>query len=371
MRIVITGAGGGHFYPLLAVVDHVKKEAFAQKIVQPELYFISDKPYDEKALFDLGITYVHVPAGKLRVYFSLETITDIFVTMWGMVRALIVMYRLYPDVVFAKGGYASFPTLFAARLLSIPVVVHESDTVAGRTTMWAGGFASRVALSYPEAAKFFTAHQDRVAVTGQPIRDALLPPLNFVRNKEVGERPVLFILGGSQGSLTLNEAVIAALPELLTEYDVVHQAGTLHVDDVRLITSSILKDNEHKDRYFVDGFLDPALFYPKADLCITRAGSSLFEMALWQLPAIIVPISEKVSRDQRSNAYAYASRGAATVLEENNFTKNVFISEVHRILKNKELYASMVEAATKFSSSREASGVIARELIRISLSHIE
>ena len=102
MKIVITGAGGGHFYPLIAVIESVRKEAFIQKITQPEVFFFSDKPYDEKALFEGDIKFIQIPAGKLRVYPSLETITDIFKTLYGCVVALFKLYSLYPDVVFAK-----------------------------------------------------------------------------------------------------------------------------------------------------------------------------------------------------------------------------------------------------------------------------
>ena len=93
MKIVITGAGGGHFYPLLAVVERIYKESFVQKIIQPEVYFISDKPYDEKALFELKVKFIEVPAGKLRVYPSIETITDFFKTIWGMMVAVVKLFK--------------------------------------------------------------------------------------------------------------------------------------------------------------------------------------------------------------------------------------------------------------------------------------
>ena len=101
MKIVFTGAGGGHFYPLVAVAERVRKEAFVQKIEQPEFYFFSDKPYDEEALFSLGCKFIETPAGKLRIYPSLETFTDIFKTLFGCFVALGKLYAIYPDVVFA------------------------------------------------------------------------------------------------------------------------------------------------------------------------------------------------------------------------------------------------------------------------------
>lgn len=367
MKIVITGAGGGHFYPLIAVAERIRKEVFIQKLIQPELYFFSDKPYDEEALFNLDCKFVETPAGKLRLYPSVENITGLLTTMRGCFSTLLKMYSLYPDVVFAKGGYASFPTLLAARILSIPVIVHESDTVPGRTTKWAGSFAVRVALSYPEAAPFYP--KERVALTGQPVRDMLLPPGGYEKKYVKKDRPVILIFGGSQGSQVINSAILEALPVLLNSYDIVHQAGKENLSEVAEIAKHLLVHHEFKDRYFVDGFLDVGLFYPKVDLVITRAGSSMFEMVLWRLPMIVVPIPETVSRDQTSNAYAMASHGVATVLEENNLGSNILTSVISKILNNEEEYNAMIKNAHLFDDSREAASTIAREILRISLSH--
>ncbi len=367
MKIVITGAGGGHFYPLIAVAERIRKEIFIQKLIQPELYFFSDKPYDEEALFNLDCKFVETPAGKLRMYPSLENLTDIFKTIKGCFIALIKLYSIYPDVVFAKGGYASFPTLLAARILSIPVVVHESDTVPGRTTKWAGKFATRVALSYPEAAPYYP--PSKIALTGQPIRDILLPPGGYEKKYTKKDRPVILVFGGSQGSQVVNSAVLEALPVLLNTYDVVHQTGTENLEEVSKISKHLLVNHEFKDRYFVEGFLDVALFYPKVDIVITRAGSSMFEMVLWRLPMIVVPIPESISRDQKSNAYAMASHGVATVLEENNLGSHMLISVVSKILNNEEEYNSMIKNAHLFDDSRDAASTIAREIVRICLSH--
>jgi UDP-N-acetylglucosamine--N-acetylmuramyl-(pentapeptide) pyrophosphoryl-undecaprenol N-acetylglucosamine transferase len=369
MKIVITGAGGGHFYPLIAVIEHVFKETFIQKIIQPEVYFFSDAPYDERVLYETQIKYVHVPAGKLRIYPSPENILDIIKTCWGCVVAIIKLYHYYPDVVFAKGGYASFPTVFAAKLLSIPVVVHESDTIPGRTTQFAGNFAMRVAISYPEAATYY--RTEVLALTGQPIRDIYLPPENYKRNYERKLRPVIMILCGSQGSQRINEMIVNILPELLNTYDIVHQVGPKNVEVMKQLTKERLHGHPYEEHYFMDGFIDLSLFYPKVDLVITRGSSAMFEMAMWQLPMIVIPLPPTISRDQTSNAYAMASRGVASVLEEGNATPSIIFAEINRILSISENYKHMSEAGLKFSNCRTAATTIARELIRIGLSHSE
>jgi UDP-N-acetylglucosamine--N-acetylmuramyl-(pentapeptide) pyrophosphoryl-undecaprenol N-acetylglucosamine transferase len=168
IKILLTGGGtGGHFYPLIAVAQEINKLVDEQKIANVRMYYFSDAPYDEQSLMENQITFKKINAGKLRMYFSLKNFLDIFKTAWGVVEAFIAVFQLYPDVVFAKGAYASFPTLLAARLLGIPVIVHESDAAPGRVTSWAGKFAKYVAISYAESIQFFpkdkTAH-DRYAI---------------------------------------------------------------------------------------------------------------------------------------------------------------------------------------------------------------
>jgi UDP-N-acetylglucosamine--N-acetylmuramyl-(pentapeptide) pyrophosphoryl-undecaprenol N-acetylglucosamine transferase len=367
MKIVFTGAGGGHFYPLIAVAERIRKESFVQKLPQSEFYFFSDKPYDEEALFSVDCSFVKIPAGKLRLYPSFQNVQDAFTTMFGCIVAVFKLFSVYPDVVFAKGGYASFPTLLAARILSIPVIVHESDTVPGRTTTWAGKFAMRIALSYQEALPLYP--KEKVALTGQPIRDKLLPSDDFRRVYSKKERPVVLVLGGSQGSQILNGAFLEILPTLLSTCDVVHQAGKENIDQVKEFTTTLLQNHEYKDRYFVDGFINMSIFYPKVDIVITRAGSAMFEMVLWQIPMIVIPIPETISRDQRSNAYAMASHGVATVLEENNLSPHILLSMITRILDEEGVYNGMIKNVSHFENSRSAATVIGNELIRIGLSH--
>jgi UDP-N-acetylglucosamine--N-acetylmuramyl-(pentapeptide) pyrophosphoryl-undecaprenol N-acetylglucosamine transferase len=129
MKIVLTGGGtGGHFYPIIAVAQAINQVVLERKLVEPRLYYFGDKPYDAKALFENNIEYRNVPAGKIRRYFSILNFSDTLKTGMGIITAIWRLYFIYPDIVFSKGGYASFPTLFAAKFLKIPVFIHESDS---------------------------------------------------------------------------------------------------------------------------------------------------------------------------------------------------------------------------------------------------
>src|SRR3989344_1787098 len=140
MKIVFTGGGtGGHFYPIIAVAQKVNQIIDRENILGAKLYYFSDSPYDKEMLFENGILYEAVNAGKIRTYFSFKNFSDLFKIFFGVLNAFFKMFSIYPDVVFGKGGYASFPAIFAARILRIPIVIHESDSAPGRVNKWIRG----------------------------------------------------------------------------------------------------------------------------------------------------------------------------------------------------------------------------------------
>ena len=375
MKIAFTGGGtGGHVYPLIAVAEEVNKIIDDQKIANVQLYYFSDAPYDKEALFENRIHFVEVPAGKLRIYFSFKNITDIFKTAYGCMIGLWKMFQIYPDVVFAKGAYASFPTLLAARILRIPVIIHESDSAPGRVTAWAGKFAQYIALSYAEAAEYFP--KEKVARVGQPIRPELENPIKegaaeFLQLES--NVPIVFILGGSLGAQIINDAIIQALPELLKKYQVIHQTGKANFDDVVARSNIELETSEYKTRYKPLAFMNPISMRMAAgasSIIITRAGSSLFEIASWGIPAIVVPITVTNNDHQKKNAYNYARAGAGEVIEEKNLTPHVIINEIDRIVTDLNLHNRMSKAAKEFYLP-DAAKKIAHKVIEIGLSHLK
>ncbi|HOY11085.1 MAG TPA: undecaprenyldiphospho-muramoylpentapeptide beta-N-acetylglucosaminyltransferase [Candidatus Paceibacterota bacterium] len=375
MKILFTGGGtGGHFYPVIAVAQEVKRICTEQKIVAPELYFMSDKPYNERALLDNGLKFVPVQAGKIRRYFSLMNFFDVFKTIFGSIRAIFTLFSIYPDVVFGKGGYASFPGLLAARLLRIPVVIHESDSHPGRVTLWAGKFAKRIAVSYPEAAKYFP--PEKTAVVGNPIRREVLFPAKAGAHEFLGldkNIPIIFVVGGSQGAVRINDVVLDILPQLLADYQVIHQVGKSNYDDLKNRASFLTENNPHKNRYKLFDYLNDVamrMTAGAANLVISRAGSAIFEIANWGIPAIIIPIPEEISHDQRTNAFTYARSGGAVVIEEKNLTPSILLSETKRILDDPELQKQMKTGAQSFAKP-EAGEKIAEEIIRLALEHEE
>ena len=378
MKILFTGGGtGGHFYPIIAVAESVRNIAKEEKLLEAELYYMAPSKYDERALFENKMIYVSSYAGKMRRYFSILNLFDVFKTAIGVMKAVIDVWRIYPDVVFGKGGYVSFPALFAAKILRIPVVIHESDSKPGRVNAWASKFAQKVAVSYEEASRYFP--KDKVAWTGNPIRKEVRDTLSEGARQFLGLEdgvPVILILGGSQGSRRINDAVIDILPELVKNHYVIHQTGKDNIDEMTNTAEVVLKESLHRNRYKPFAYLNSLSLRmaageaAKSGLIISRAGSTIFEIALWQAPSIIIPIPEEISHDQKSNAFAYAASGACSVIEEANLTPHVLSAEIDRVIGNENVATKMRQGAAMFGK-RDASDTIARELIRIGLSHSE
>lgn len=375
MKIVFTGGGtGGHFYPLIAVAEEVNNIVNERNLVKPELIYLSDTPYDEMMLYQNNLTYRHVTAGKMRRYFSLKNIIDVLKVAVGIPTALGILFRVYPDVVFSKGGYVSVPVVFAARILGVPIFIHDSDAIPGRANLWAGKFAKKIAVSYPEAVEHFS-HKDRVAYVGNPVRRNVKMVTTQGAHEHFSftpEIPTLLILGGSQGAEHINNTLHQSLSMLLDSYQVIHQIGKNNFETFQALIDVELKGHEHLARYRPVPFLNEIdLKYAAgcADLVISRAGSgSIFEIASWGKPSILVPIPEEVSRDQRKNAYAYARSGATEVIEQENFTPHVLVAEVARILADETQLTEMKEGAKQFAKP-DAARVIAEELVSMMLAH--
>lgn len=377
MTIVFTGGGtGGHFYPIIAVAEALRDLIRERHLVDPKLYYLAPTSFDEQALFENGIQFVPIPAGKLRRYASFLNITDTVRTLYGVIKAVVALFRLYPDVVFSKGGYASVPTTIAARILGIPVIIHESDAHPGRANLLASHWAQKIAIAFESAAPFFPkSARSRIARTGIPIRKSLL------RVESEGARqylsldpsvPTVLVVGGSQGAQKINELILAMLGELVQYANVIHQTGASNLEAVTSVSKVVLRQNEYASRYHPYAFLDELSLQRAAGaatVIVSRAGANtIAEIGFWKKPAILIPIPESISHDQRSNAYGYATTGAAVVLEEANLTPHILLSEIRRISGDATVQERMSKAAEGFSDP-DSARVLANELVSIGVAH--
>ena len=374
MKILLTGGGsGGHFYPLMTVASALNAVADQEKIAVMDIVYMAENPYDKNVLLQNGVKFKKVYSGKMRRYFSFLNIIDAVKIIPGIIKSVISMYFNFPDIVFSKGGHESFPPVLAARILGVPVMIHESDVVPGKSNVWAGKFAKRVAISFAESVTYFS--KDKTALVGNPtrkeffIRD-VLGAKEFFKLEE--KTPVIFVFGGSQGSQNINDNILDILPDILANYQVIHQCGKNNYADCVGRASLILEKLEFKNRYKLFPYLDfdeMRMAYGTADLVVSRAGAgSIFEIAASGLPSIIIPLTGSAQDHQRENAYAYAKTDASVVIEESNLKPHILKSEIERLIGDKEGLKKMGEFAKHFSKP-DAAEKIAREIIRLAIEH--
>ncbi len=377
MRILLLGGGtGGHFYPLIAVAEGIEDLCAEKTLLEPEFYYIGPEPFDPPTLLEHGISYRPGTAGKIRRGESIVNIFDSFKTVIGVSRAIPQMFSLYPDVVFSTGGYAAFPALVAARLFRIPVIIYDADAKPGKVSLWSSKFARAIAVAHPEAARHFpTRVRHKIARVGHPIRKEILGVmkeggfefLNLDRSV-----PAVLVLGGSQGARAINESLLDALADLVTRYNIVHQTGAANLEETTGIASVVLKDSPHPERYRAFGLLNTLalrMAAGAASLIVARAGSgTIFELASWGIPAILVPIPPDVSHDQTENAFSYARSGGAVVVEQRNLTPHVLSAEIDRLMNDATLREKMSIAGKEFARP-EAARKIARMLLDIGIEH--
>jgi UDP-N-acetylglucosamine--N-acetylmuramyl-(pentapeptide) pyrophosphoryl-undecaprenol N-acetylglucosamine transferase len=367
MKIALVGgASGGHFYPLIAVAEELQQRSPA-----PELYYFGPSPFNKDVLAEMNITYIYCPAGKIRRYFSIQNFFDPFRTLFGVFVAIAKLYVVYPDVIFSKGSYTSVPILLAAWFLRIPVVIHESDSKPGRASNLAKGFAKYIGIAY-DAALFFP--PEKTALVGIPLRREIrtINDNPFATLGIPGDKPLIYVTGGSLGAERINNLIESTLVDLLPHYRIFHQAGAAHLSELRVSAQTLLADSPLQQNYYIVDSVPAqtvSLLLDAASLVISRAGSTtLFEIAQHGKPAILIPIPEEVSHDQRTNAYAYARTGGAVVMEEKNLTPHLLTQEIHSIIGNPERLQSMANAA-RAQAVPDAAEKVANILTQIGQEH--
>lgn len=311
-HIVFTGGGTlGHVMPNLPLIEHYRTLGW-------NVSYIGSKNGVERAKIEsLGVRYYPVRTGKLRRYFDFQNFLDIFNVCIAIVQCFFILLRCRPSVLFSKGGYVALPPVFAAWLLRIPSVIHESDMTPGLTTKLCKRFARKICVSFQNASKYFD--PEKVLWTGLPVRQLVF---EADRSKGLsvsgfsGDRPVLLVFGGSLGASFLNQLTRTNVVNgNLEAFDVVNICGQGQLD------TSIMASNYVQFESLGTEFLH---VMQSADLVITRGGAtSLFELLAMQKLHIVIPLSKKASRgDQIDNAQYFADLEVSSFIQEEAYNWN-------------------------------------------------
>jgi UDP-N-acetylglucosamine--N-acetylmuramyl-(pentapeptide) pyrophosphoryl-undecaprenol N-acetylglucosamine transferase len=376
MKIVFTGGGtGGHFFPIIAIIRELgglQAQINKEKNKKRDLSFFYIGPKDylnldlERVLAQEQIKIKNILAGKIRRYFGFvaffKNLIDIFKNFIGTFQAFFALFFLAPDLIFSKGGYGAVPVMLAGRLLKIPVFIHESDVVPGLSNRLFNKYASKIFLSFPDT-EIKISNPQKISLVGNPIRKEIME--GSVENAKkifnlTLEKPVIFIIGGSQGAQKINDAVLNALPQMLNDFELIHQVGPLNfkqlVKESEIMIKENLKKYYHPTPFLKETELKHA--YAVSNLIISRAGSgTIFEIAACKKPSILVPLSNSAQNHQVKNAYAYAKNRATIVVEENNLTSNFFLQVIKNIIQSPSEQEMMEKAAENFSKPNAATEI--------------
>lgn len=336
-RIILTGGGtAGHVTPNIALIPELEKRGY-------EIHYIGSKTGIEKELIgNFDIPYYGISSGKLRRYFDVKNFTDPFRILKGYAEADKLMRKIQPDVVFSKGGFVTVPVVKAAKRRHVPCVLHESDISPGLANRLCISSAAAICANFPETLEHLP--EGRAYLTGSPIRAEL-----FSGNRLTGldfcgftaEKPVILVIGGSLGSVRVNEAVREILPKLLERYQIIHLCGKDKIDET-------FQDLEGYVQYeYIQKELCDLL--DAADIVISRAGANaICELLALHKPNILIPLSMEASRgDQILNAASFEKQGYSYVIKEEDLTSERLLEAIKEVDQKKQDYKDAMAAANQ------------------------
>lgn len=339
-RIILTGGGtAGHVTPNIALLPRLRE-------LQYDIHYIGSYNGIEKELIEqFHIPYHGISSGKLRRYFSLKNFSDPFRVLKGFSEAKSLIKELNPDVIFSKGGFVSVPVVMAGGRRHIPTIIHESDMTPGLANKLSIPSATKVCCNFPETLEHLP--ENKAVLTGSPIRQELLTGSRSAALKFCGlpgDKPVILIIGGSLGSVAVNNAVRLILPELLQDFHVIHLCGKGKVD-------SSLKELQGyvQFEYIQDELKD---LFALTDIVISRAGANaICELMALRKPNLLIPLSANASRgDQILNARSFERQGFSIVLEEEELSKEALLAAIRKLYENRNSYIDAMSRSSQQNS---------------------
>jgi len=330
---IVSGGTGGHIYPGIAIAEEIKKRDPLAQVL-----FIGSKEGLEKDIVaKKGYRLKLIRSRALLRKLSYKAVSSPFICGIGFFQALFILNTFSPKVLVSTGGYASLPAVLAAKLLSIPIFVCEQNVLPGMVNRFCAKIAKKVFLSFPDSLTYIKGE-----VVGNPVRPQIIAADAKEARQKLNlrtDKKVVLVMGGSQGSEKINQAVVASIPNLPQDVYVLHIVG--HRDFCAVNSSISARDlNNYKAVAYID---DMAVVLAAADLVISRAGATaISEFLVRGLPMVLIPFPYAASDHQSLNANSISKMGAAIVIADSDFTAEKFIKLVSDSSIN---YAKMGKAA--------------------------
>lgn len=362
--VLLAGGGtGGHAAPILAIYERLSKNP---KI---DLCVVGVGSKEEKVFLENIPNYHTIFSGKIHRSFTLRNILELIKICAGLTQATVMLIIRRPDLVFSKGGYASLPIVFAARILRIPYYFHESDIEMGKTNRMMAKKAAKIFVMYP-LEYYRGIPKEKMVFSGPILRESFY--IKKAPNRKLfgfeNDKPILLITGGSQGSLHLSNKIIETARELLRKYNIIHQAGKHSIEIAEKFRQSL--ESDLKNSYYVCDFLKKesgkdmmVAAIEAADLVIARSGSTIVEMAILGKPMILVPWKYSAQDHQLKNAQYFVCKKSAVMITDDQLTKRSLIEHVVELYKDKDQLKTLSLNAKKLFPNN-GTEIICAEIIK-------
>ena len=344
MKILFTG---GHFSPALAIINSLgkKDEAF---VIGRRFVFEGDtaESLEYKICKARGIPFHALNTGRLQRNFTRHTIPSLARLPLGFFDALKTLKKWQPDVIVVFGGYIALPVAYAARILKIPIVVHEQTLTAGLANKIIAKFATKICISFDTSRDFFP--KDKTIMTGNPVRHEVFE----IKNKlEIPKADVLYITGGSSGSHFINVLIGNSIEKLAENFVVIHQTGEskLHADFSKLTAIQMALPAKTKKNYILKKFILPdeiGWVLHNSTLVISRSGiNTISELLSIGRVGLFIPLSTGQKNEQLENARFVKSLGMGDYLIQDTITSAKFIEKIYAMRKSLADYKKNIEQA--------------------------
>ncbi|RAS94502.1 UDP-N-acetylglucosamine--N-acetylmuramyl-(pentapeptide) pyrophosphoryl-undecaprenol N-acetylglucosamine transferase [Bacillus cereus] len=324
-KILFTGGGtAGHVMINIVLIPKFMEKGWGVE-------YIGSQNGIEKLLVQ-NVKYNIVSTGKLRRYWDLENFKDPFKIIKGCIQSYKLMKRIKPDVIFSAGGFVSVPVVIGAWMNKVPVIIREPDSTLGLANKIALPFTTKLCTTFPQTGE--NVSNEKKVYVGPIVREEIergnvLRGRSYCKFKQ--DKPVLLIMGGSQGAQWINNMVRKSLETLLLNFNIVHMCGKGKVD------SSVGMEGYMQFEYIGEEL--PHILN-MASVVVSRAGSTaISELLFLKKPMLLIPLTNSSSRgDQVLNAEYFSRQGYAEVILQDRVSTNTFIHAVNKLYTNKERY---------------------------------
>jgi UDP-N-acetylglucosamine--N-acetylmuramyl-(pentapeptide) pyrophosphoryl-undecaprenol N-acetylglucosamine transferase len=362
MKWVVTG---GHLSPAIAFLQQAKSQGDSVLFIgRGNLESTKLKLREKELVTAMGFEYTTIPLIKYDRFNKWKLIIQLPKLVHSLYLAKTKLNQFNPDAVVAFGSYVAIPVAFAAALSRLPVITHEQTVKAGLANRLIALVATKIALSFESSQAYFP--QTKTVLTGPLIQEEFFLSQPEPEWNPSAPRPLIYLTGGSQGSLILNQALLPLVKQLAHSFTLIHQTGQKDRADAKKVYQSLTE--AEKDHYLAKPKFPPAevaWIFKHAAVVIARAGANtVSELMVSGTPAIFIPLKGAQQDEQRHNARLMASKGAALIINQDELTPKTLLAAINQLLVNQSYRQSAAQLAKRHSHAVDLFYAETRKLVQ-------